>query len=314
MKKYLISFFAAIKQFVKKLFCGSKEIPPANLRFMEKLNALVQKSEEILQEIKINFINNPSIDYKKALILSKKITNYINGIIDSLKTLGFVTEAQIINLTFLKNDEVYIETEEDASNVVNSVCIEILKIIQRIEAAKSIRTVDRLHIEDISAFKEVVENITPKDIDVKYTKSAFLEDDVEEALLEIFGEPYKENDSDSELRDFKTTRISINGKRVSTVGMLKGRGVSGKLTISNCGANGNQLLKLSKNTTANLFIIQHVNDIAEDVIEAMTHHLLINGISSKIYVCFIDGLDTARILKGLGRDLDELAKKKSSKS
>ncbi len=109
-----------------------------------------------------------------------------------------------------------------------------------------------------------------------------------------------------------TDRIFVNGIRHSSAIMFKGRAVSGTLRISNCGKNGDQLLKLSKNSFAELFIVQHVNKIDHDVREALKDHILVHSSLSKIKMCFIDGLDTARILSGAGEDLDELMKKKSN--
>jgi hypothetical protein len=54
-----------------------------------------------------------------------------------------------------------------------------------------------------------------------------------------------------------------------------------------------------------------VNDIEEDVCETMIDHIQNRTkLGGDLYVCFINGLDTARILKGLGEDLEQSANKK----
>ena len=133
---------------------------------------------------------------------------------------------------------------------------------------------------------------------------------MENAFLEKLGEPYKELDSGSETRDLFSDRIIYKDKRLATVFMFKGRGQKGELTIKKSGSTGNQLLKLAKNNSAECFIVQHTNKINPDVREALQDHILQNTRLSKVYICFIDGIDTARFLKSLGKNLDELKSKK----
>ena len=142
-----------------------------------------------------------------------------------------------------------------------------------------------------------------------YAQDCFLEDDIENAFLEKLGEPYKELDGGAETRDLYTDRIIYKDKRLSTVFMFKGRGQKGELTIKKSGSTGNQLLKLAKNNSAECFIVQHTNKINPDVREALQDHILQNTRMSKVYICFIDGIDTARFLKSTGKDLKSLKKK-----
>ncbi len=83
--------------------------------------------------------------------------------------------------------------------------------------------------------------------------------------------------------------------------MFKGRGEPGPLSIDKCGDKGNQIIKLAKNNAAQCFIIQHVNKIEPDVKEALIDHVKMNSRFTKVYVCFVDGLDTARMMKALGK-------------
>lgn len=187
---------------------------------------------------------------------------------------------------------------------------ELISACEEIEKKKDKKTIETITIDDIDNFKELLSKVDDDSIDNKYFESAFLENDVEDTFREIIKEPYKEQDSGAEMRDLYTTNIKIGGKRIHTAIMFKGRGVKKELQIADCGKNGNQLLKLSKNTTAQLYIVQHVNKIEPDVIEALKHHLLAYSNLNKIILCSIDGKDTARILKAAGKDLEELMKKK----
>ena len=182
----------------------------------------------------------------------------------------------------------------------------LIDFAKKIESKQN-KEVVFLNIDDFDNFKEIKEI---KSIEVKnYSKNCFLEDDVENAFLEKLEEPYKELDSGSETRDLFSDRIIYNDKRLATVFMFKGRGQTGELTIKKSGSTGNQLLKLAKNNSAECFIVQHTNKINPDVREAIQDHILQNTRLSKVYICFIDGIDTARFLKSLGKNLEELKNK-----
>lgn len=196
-------------------------------------------------------------------------------------------------------------------NHIKSTIQELINICEIIEKRKEQKSLEIITIDDIDNFQKILSGIDELSIDKKFYNSAFLEDDVEETFLEILNEPYKEYDSGAEMRDLYTNNIKINGKRIHTAIMFKGRGVKKTLTIADCGKNGNQLLKLAKNTTAQLYIVQHVNKIDPDVTETLKHHLLAYSQLNKIIICIIDGKDTARILKAANKDLQQLMDKKS---
>lgn len=182
----------------------------------------------------------------------------------------------------------------------------LLKIAKEVENKKSGKELVNLTIDDIDNFSAIS---TVRVYEVKdYAKGVFLEDDVEECFLGALGEPYKEADSGAETRDLFTDKLVVNGKRLATAIMFKGRGLPGPLSLDKCGSKGNQLLKLAKNNAAECFIIQHVNKIEPDVKETLIDLALANTRFGKIYVCFIDGVDTARLLKSMGKNLEELKK------
>jgi hypothetical protein len=182
-----------------------------------------------------------------------------------------------------------------------------------IDFAKKIESINKevviLKIDDFDNFEGISEI---KSVDIlDYAKDCFLEDDIKKVFLEKIGEAYEEPHSASETRDLFTDRILYEGKRLSTVCMFKGRGQHGELTIEKCGLRGNQLLKLAKNNSAECFIVQHTNKINPDVRECLQDHVLQNTRLTKIYICFVDGIDTARLLKFAGKCLETLKNKKS---
>ena len=183
----------------------------------------------------------------------------------------------------------------------------LLSFAKNIESRKN-KEVVLLNIDDFDNFKDIkkIKSIEVTD----FSKDCFLEDDVENAFLKALEETYKEFDGGAETRDLFSDRITYKGERLATAFMFKGRGQTGELTIKKSGSTGNQLLKLAKNNSAECFIVQHTNKINPDVREALQDHILQNTRLSKVYICFIDGIDTARFLKSLGEDLEKLKNKR----
>lgn len=74
------------------------------------------------------------------------------------------------------------------------------------------------------------------------------EKDVELLFQRITGEPYTHKHSSVENSDCFSTRLKLNGKRVSVAIAFNGRGkisdINKGLTPADCRANGNQIIKL----------------------------------------------------------------------
>jgi len=243
-----------------------------------------QKVDRAIQ--KINAWRNESFDILWANGLVLEAEGFKNHVGSALAKSGWNT--RLSNLYF------YLVDRKDY----------LLDIAKEVENKKSGKQVVNLTIDDIENFPAI--HTIPSEEVKDYANSAFLEDDVEECFLEALGEPYKEADSGSETRDLFTDKLVVKGQRLATAIMFKGRGLTGALSLDKCGTKGNQLLKLAKNNAAQCFIVQHVNKIEPDVKETLIDHALINTRFDKIYVCFIDGVDTARLLKSRGKNLEEL--------
>jgi len=251
------------------------------------------KTDEIVQKLKTAVMTVwqckclKLFDENGLLIETEKFNNYISS---ATYELGYNMElGSLIN---------YIK---DRKNL-------LISIADAIERKKANIQLVPLTIDDIDNFKDV-QKVKGEEVK-KFINSNFLEDDVEETFLEALNEPYKEHHSGAETRDIFTNRLCVKSKRLKTVIMLKGRSVKGPLTIDKCGTKGNQLLKLAKNNSAECFIVQHVNKIEPDVIEALTDHVLSNSKCSKVYIGAIDGVDTARFLKSRGKNLTQLKNKR----
>jgi hypothetical protein len=152
-----------------------------------------------------------------------------------------------------------------------------------------------LYVDDIDSFSQV-KNVSPQSVKSDLPLNLY-EDFIQTALEEIIGESFHQIDGPDETSDLRTSHLEIRGRRVRAAFMLKGKGTKGKLTIKKCGKNGDQIVKLM-DTPAELYVIQHIDDIDERVISDLRSKIdLKNHQGTKCQMCIINGADTARILK-----------------
>src|SRR5437867_909400 len=105
---------------------------------------------------------------------------------------------------------------------------------------------DRLYVEDIDGFQKV-RDINPAMVSAALS-NGFLkrtEDQVQMALEQILGVPFHKKDWGGEINDLYTANVLVNGARRATAFLLKGPGIGKReMTIADCGANGDQLVRL----------------------------------------------------------------------
>lgn len=287
-------------------------------KLTEEIIELIKLSDNLLYEISpLSIISDHDAQYDEKFEKHfEKYNIWYNNCILLLKTNGFELEVLLIEKIIQELSKIlpggyYKRVILEEEKIIYRIKEELLKLSFRIEDDNKGKVITQIFINDLDAFKEYLTKAPTESIDKKYFHSKFLEDDVENVFLEILKEPYKEQDSGAETRDLYTDKLYIDGKRHSAVIMFKGRAVKGTLKLKNCGKNGDQLLKLAKNTFSQVYIVQHVNKIEPDILETLRDHLFAHSKTNNIKVCLIDGVDTARILKGYGKDLESLSKKKN---
>lgn len=162
----------------------------------------------------------------------------------------------------------------------------------------------RIYVNNIDSFR-LARDVDPGEV-VPFLTNGRLElpeSAVKAAFLEILSIPYEFKDSGVERDDIYSGNVIVNGTNRATAIMLKGPAVKGKMEIRDCGKQGNQLLKLC-DAPAELFIVQFIGQISEDVIKdidgkiAQMRH---EGRQAEPHYCIIDGQDTARILYAYGK-------------
>lgn len=138
-----------------------------------------------------------------------------------------------------------------------------------------------------SIHKNQVRRIMPLDLE---------EEKIKRSLAAIIGEEFIQKDWGGERSDLFTSRVTLRGSRCIAAFMLKGRGTPRKLTIADCGKNGDQILRLVKEP-ADLFIVQHVREIDSSVVDLLERLVAEKSVGGKkLFYSVIDGIDTAKIL------------------
>ncbi len=158
---------------------------------------------------------------------------------------------------------------------------------------------ERVYVDDIDSFKKV-KDIRPESVRGLVPLSV-READIKQSIADIIGERFIPKDWGGEKSDLYSTYVILGGKRASTAFMLKGPSVK-RLTIAQCGKNGDQLLRLTREP-ARLFVVQSVGEIVTDVIDLLNTLASEKGrgTNEKLYYCIVDGVDTARILRAYGK-------------
>jgi hypothetical protein len=163
---------------------------------------------------------------------------------------------------------------------------------------------NRLYINDIDSFARV-RDVNHAMYAHLLNKSGYLnmlENKIQVALEQILGEKLHKEDHGGEINDLYTTRLLVNGERRATAFMLKGRGLKKKvMELGDCGDNGDQVLRLF-DSPAELFVIQFVGTVAENVIrDAESKVALRRSQGKRAWYMIMDGEDTAQILYAYGK-------------
>lgn len=151
-----------------------------------------------------------------------------------------------------------------------------------------------VHIDGIDTFSRV------RDFSTRPTKKSLdrlrpvPEDDIKKAFAEIIGEPMVPKDWGGERSDLFSSRVQIDGTRISTALAFKGPAQFQPMTMAQLGKNGDQIDRLFTEP-AELFVLQHCHEITPPVRGAMRAYAQQIG-RPRLY-CVIDGYDTIRILE-----------------
>lgn len=163
----------------------------------------------------------------------------------------------------------------------------------------------RLYIEDIDSFKSV-RDVNPGVVE-EYLDNGYFdksEDEIQTIIEQIINEPFHKKDWGGEENDLYTSNILINGERRTCAFLLKGNGLRKKsMELADCGKNGDQIIRLLQ-SPANLFIIQFVGNISENVIKDIEGKINEKNLKGEeVNYCIINGQDTARLFKAYNKKI-----------
>ncbi len=155
-----------------------------------------------------------------------------------------------------------------------------------------------VHIDSIDNFS-LVQNLVPsrKKKDLEYLRD-IPEAEVKASLAEIIREPTVPKDWGGEKSDLFTSRVMIDGKRISVAFLLKGPAKFHPMTVADLGKNGNQIDRLFAEP-ADLLVLQHCHEITPPVRGMMRAYA--QQIGHPRLFCLINGYDTFRLLQAYGK-------------
>jgi hypothetical protein len=155
-----------------------------------------------------------------------------------------------------------------------------------------------LHVDRIDTFSKA------EAIDQPRTKAALTrlkdipEAEIKKAFAEIIDEPTVPKDWGGESSDLFSSRVVVQGQRVSTAFLLKGPAKFHPMTPADLGKNGDQIGRLF-NEPADLLVLQHCHEVTTAVRKQMRAYAQQMGNPRRF--CIIDGYDTLRILQAYGK-------------
>lgn len=123
------------------------------------------------------------------------------------------------------------------------------------------------------------------------------EADIKTAFAALIGEPVVPKDWGGESSDLFSTRVEVNGARISTAFLLKGPSRFHPMTSADLGKNGDQIGRLF-DEPADLLILQHCHEVTNAVRKQMRAYA--QQMSNPRRFCIIDGYETLRILAANG--------------
>lgn len=166
--------------------------------------------------------------------------------------------------------------------------------------------VKRVYIDDFASFSKVKK--------VKGADSlpdTVSEDQFKGGVQRIIGEPGQFKDWGGEKSDLYTSRIRLNGKRLSAAFAFKGPGLKSKLVLGKMGTNGDQLPRLLQEE-ADVFFVQHWREIDPSVIDTMRNLAVAKSVTTGKPLWFgtIDGKDSHRLFLAYPTEFAAAAKKR----
>lgn len=155
-----------------------------------------------------------------------------------------------------------------------------------------------VHVPQIDSFEKaqtIQDRLTKASLDLLKNVP---EADIKAAFAEIINEPMVPKDWGGEASDLFSSRVVLNGRRISTAFLFKGPAKFHPMTPADLGKNGDQIGRLFSEP-ADLLVLQHCHEVTSAVRKQMRAYAQQMGNPRRF--CIIDGYDTLRILTAFGK-------------
>ncbi|MGP1282125.1 MAG: hypothetical protein ACTS1X_04040 [Parasphingopyxis sp.] len=164
--------------------------------------------------------------------------------------------------------------------------------VKQVAIPKALFEAKQLTVDDIDSFSAVRSvQSTDKKLD-GLSETAF-----KNGIKSIIGEAAEFKDWGGEKSDLMTTRVQLNGTRISAAFAFKGPGLKAKLVPGKMGKNGDQAQRLFSEPVE-LLMVHHWREIDSSVLELIQNLAIAKSVTEgrKIYFGLIDGQDSNRLV------------------
>ena len=167
----------------------------------------------------------------------------------------------------------------------------ILAATIAIRLPRQMSKVKRISVDDIESFAQV--RVQPHNLPVRPVREGWVKD----GIRKLLGEQGDFRDWGGEQDDFGSSRLLMNGRRVTAAFAFKGQGTKGKLTPAKMGKNGDQIPRLLK-VPADIYFIQYWNQVDNSTVDLLDQlaHAKAALEAKEVLYCVIDGEDTQRLI------------------
>ncbi|MBB6158543.1 hypothetical protein HDC30_005801 [Pseudomonas sp. JAI115] len=155
-----------------------------------------------------------------------------------------------------------------------------------------------LQADEVDQFSTIDRTWTPNKAKFELMRT-IPEKRVKELICNLL-EQESQNDWGGEESDIFTSGLMVGGKRMTGAFLLKGPAKFHPMTPKDLGKNGDQLYRLF-NIPADVYIIQHCHTIEPSVRGMAEAFAIRRTLTAPCRLLFLDGWDTARLLKAHGQ-------------
>jgi hypothetical protein len=237
-----------------------------------------------------------------ALQLSKKLDGLLDGktlLVEFAKD-GLINQTAYSRLSGSTNLFVFAYLSEVDGESLRAIPYAIGDIVNAEPGLPiSFRQQLQLRPEQVEQFSKIDLEWTPST--AEFTKlQKISEREVKTLIAKLLGKVEVPKDWGGEESDLFSSNLLIRGAPHTGAFLLKGPAKFHMMTMADCGKNGDQIYRLF-NQPADVYVIQHCHEIGAAVRKTAEAFAFQRSFTVPCQIMFIDGNDTARLLRAYGR-------------